>query len=145
MIYLDRRPVPQDIDLIHSVRSKGFEIRTRSSLLLNLLEFIEKFGANTREVMREMDQINVDISGARQDYIDLRFEEVLLTYEDIGDVLGELEEEAIELKDRALLWVFIIEWLAVSGVSLVAGFALWSIMVRRKLYREIETTRLVEV
>jgi hypothetical protein len=145
MIYLDRRPVPQDIDLIHSVRSKGFEIRTKSSLLLNLLEFIEKFGANTRGIMREMDWINVEVAGAREEYIELRFEEVLHTYEGIGEVLGELEEEAILLKDRALLWVFIIEWLAVFGVSLVAGYALWSIMVRRRLYREIETTRLVEV
>ncbi|MBU7004484.1 MAG: hypothetical protein HXS50_02870, partial [Theionarchaea archaeon] len=81
MIYLAQRPVPQDVDLVHSARSKAFEIRTRSSLLLNLLEFIERFGANTRGVMRKVDEINFDIAGAREHYIELHFEEVLKVYQ----------------------------------------------------------------
>jgi hypothetical protein len=145
MIYLAQRPVPQDIDLVHSVRSLAFQIRTRSSLLLSLLEFIERFGANTRTVMRDMDGINNEIASSRQDYIELQFQEVLMAYQGIEDVLGDLEKEAIEIKERALLWVFVIEWLAVSGVSLAAGFVLWSIMVRRRLYKEIGVTRLVEI
>ena len=144
MIYLARLPVPQDVDLVHSVRSKAFEIRTRSSLLLNLLEFIEDFGANTQGIMRDLDEINDMIAGARQDYIELRFEEVTEVYDDISDFLEDLEQEALELKDRALLWVYLIEWLAVTGVSMVAGFMVWTLMVRRRLYREIGTTRMVD-
>ena len=144
MIYLARRPVPQDVDLVHSVRSKAFEIKTRSSLLLNLLEFIEDFGASTQGVMRDLDLTNDMIAGARQDYIELRFDEVTEVYDGILDVLEELEKDAIQLKERALLWVYLIEWLAVSGVSLVTGFVLWTVMVRRRLYREIGTTRMVD-
>ena len=145
MIYLAKRQVPQDIDLVHAVRSKAFETGTRTSLLLSLLEFIESFGANTQGIMRDMDGINDDIAGARAAYIELRFEEVLGVYREIGEVLEDLEERAIELKERALLWVYAIEWLAVTGVSLLAGFVLWSVMVRRRHYREIGVTRLVEV
>ncbi len=145
MIYLAKRPVPQDVDLVHAVRSKATEIKTRSSLLLNLLEFIEAFGANTQVLMRDIDEVNDLISGATEAYIDLRFEELLGTYEEIGEMFGAIEEKAVALKDRALLWVYVIEWLAVSGTSLVAAFTLWSLMVRRKLYREIGVTKLMEV
>jgi uncharacterized membrane protein len=145
MIYLCKRPVPQDIDLVHCVRSKAFEIGTRSSLLLNLLEFIEGFGANTQGVMRDLDSVNELIAGARLAYIDLRFEEVLDTYREAGYLVEDLEAEAVALKNRALLWVFLIEWLSIAGTAMVAGFVLWSVMVRRRLYRETGVTRLLEV
>ena len=57
-------------------------------------------------------------------------------------MLGEIEEDAIELKNRALLWVYVIEWLAVTGTGMVCAFVLWSIMVRRRLFKEVRTTRL---
>ncbi len=144
MIYLAKRPVPQDIDLVHAVRSKGFETRTRSSLLLNLLEFIESFGANTQGVMKNLDAINEMIAESRQDYIELRFDEVFEAYVGILNLLEGLEEESMVLKDRALLWVYLIEWLAVTGTLLLSGFILWTLMFRRRLYREIEVTKLVE-
>ena len=76
-------------------------------------------------------------------YFELRFEEVLDAYEEVVEGLGQLEVEAIELKDRALLWVYVIEWLSVTGTAMVAGVLLWTIMVRRRLYREVGTTRMV--
>ena len=94
--------------------------------------------------MRDLDDINGMISGARQDYIELRFDEVTELYDEIIDLLGVLEQEAIELKERALLWVYLIEWLAVTGVSMVTAFVLWSLMVRRRLYREVGATRMVD-
>jgi len=35
----------------------------------------------------------------------------------------------------------VIEWLAVTGTSMVCGFLLWLLMIRRRLYREVRTTR----
>jgi uncharacterized membrane protein len=144
MIYLAKRPVPQDIDLVHAVRSKGLEIRTRTSLLLSLLEFIESFGANTRGAMGQYDGLNELISGATDAYIALEFEKVLEIYGEVERDLYDLEVEAVKLKNRALLWVFAIEWLSVTGASLVAGFIVWTLMVRRRLYKEIGVTRLVD-
>jgi hypothetical protein len=145
MIYLDKRPVPQDVDLVHMVRSKAFETRTRNSLLVNLLEFIEGFGANTRGLMLEVNELNEMIAGATDAYIELRFEEVLEVYGDVGLGLDELEKKALDLKDMTLLWVYVIEWLAVTGTSLVAGWVLWSIMVRRRLYRPMGVTKLSDL
>ena len=143
MIYLAKRPVPQDVDLVHTARSKVFETRTRISLLLNLIEFIEGFGAKTNGLMRSFDAVNDMIASSMGIYIDLRFEDVLEAYGDIDKVLEDIEEEAIDLKNRALLWVYIIDWLAVTATGLIAGFVLWSVMVRRRLYREVGATRLL--
>lgn len=143
MIYLDRRPVPQDVDLVHAVRSTAFQTRTRVSLLLSLVEFVESFGANAQGVMRSVDEVNGVVAEADGAYLDLNFEEVLDIYERVGAMLDDTEEQALELKDRALLWVYLIEWLAVTGTALLAGFILWTTMVRRRLYKEMRVTRIV--
>ena len=41
-----------------------------------------------------------------------------------------------------MVWVFVIEWLAVSGTSMLAGGLLWTLMVRRRLYKEVGETKL---
>ena len=47
MIYLDKRPVPQDLELVHKMRKTMFDATTRKDLLIGLLEFADSFGANT--------------------------------------------------------------------------------------------------
>ncbi len=142
IIYLDGRPVPQDIDLIHRVRSEMLQIATRRSMLLSLVEFCEDFGANTNGIMLKIDQADNAMLEATPPYLELRLEDALESYQKVGNMLTEIEQDAINLKKRALLWVYLIEWLAVTGTSMICGFALWTIMVRRRLYREIQTTRL---
>lgn len=140
-IYIGRRPVPQDINLVHLVRTMMFQIAVRKSLLLTLLDFCETFGANTRKVVSGMDGVDAAIASAKAKYLELRFDEVLDIYRQAEKALVGLEADAMVLKDRALLWVYAIEWLAVTATALVSSFLLWSIMVRRRLYREVQLTR----
>jgi len=144
MIYLNRRPVPQDMNLVHSLRSKMQEVSMEKSLLLTLLEFCDRFGANTAKIILKIDELDRMASSARPLYLQLRFEETLDTYRQVDEALGKLEGEAMKLKDRTLRWVYVIEWLAVTGTALICAFVLWSTMVRRRLYREVRTTRLVD-
>ena len=44
MIYLAKRPVPQDVDLVHEARSRTIEVRTRRSMLTGLLYFLRDLG-----------------------------------------------------------------------------------------------------
>ena len=55
--------------------------------------------------------------------------------------LGELQLKAMLLKDRALMWIYLVEWLTVLGTLLLCGFLLWGLMVKRRLYREAGATR----
>jgi len=125
------------------VRMRMFEFGTRRSLLFGLLEFCDSFGANTAKIHLKIDEANQATLDVLPEYLELRFEEVLEAYDRVHQMLGEIEEDAIQLKNRALFWVHVTEWLAVSGTGVMASFVLWSIMVRRRLWREVGTTRLM--
>jgi hypothetical protein len=58
------------------------------------------------------------------------------------EILDEASEKAYKLKDEALLWVYVTEWLVVASTGMICGFILWTVMVRRSLYREIDQTKL---
>jgi hypothetical protein len=60
----------------------------------------------------------------------------------MAGTVTEISNEAIRLKDQALLWVYVIEWLSVTGMGLLSGLVAWTLMIRRKLYRQVEATRL---
>jgi len=143
MIYLDKRPVPQDVELVHRVRTSLFTISQKKSLVLALLEFCDSFGANTNKIMGTLDRADEKISEAMPDYLELRYEKVLQQCIEADRILEEAEKGAVKLKERALLWVYVIEWLAVTGTGMVGGFVVWSVMIRRKLYREVGTTKLI--
>jgi hypothetical protein len=55
--------------------------------------------------------------------------------------LDRVEAEAMAVKARAFLWIWLIEWLVVSGALMVTGMVLWTLMIKRRLYREVKTTR----
>jgi hypothetical protein len=68
-------------------------------------------------------------------------------YQTAGDLLFELldeftvlENDLLEAKDRAFFWIYLAEWTGVLGVGILCGVTLWTLMVRRKLYREVGTT-----
>jgi hypothetical protein len=61
------------------------------------------------------------------------------------NVVSESEEIARKAKDAALFWVYVIEWLVTAATPFISGFVLWTLMLRRRLYREVTATRLREV
>ncbi len=135
--------VPQDLELVHSVRqglSDYFETRT---ILISLLAFVEKFGANTNVVERELGELDSQFGLAQEEYRDQEWVRARETLDDLDARIDELDEEAIRLKDRALMWVYIIEWFSVTATMFIAGFVLWTLMVRRRLYGEVGVTRMV--
>ena len=141
MIYLDYRPVPQDPEIVNLARSRVLQVYHRRSILVDILEFSEAFGADTSRILSSIEEVDGVIAQVNQHYIDLEFEEMLERSEPIDSMIRDLEVQAVELKDEALFWVYIVEWLVVTGTALLCGFVLWSIMVKRKLYREVEVTR----
>jgi uncharacterized membrane protein len=144
MIYLARRPVPQDVDLVHVVRSRAFRARTRVSLMMAMIEFIEKFNANTRELLAGIDEVEDEIAQGRAEYVELQFEGLLARYAGIDEMLESLDQRAVKAKNAALLWVHLVEWLAVACTTMLVGVILWSLMVRHRLYREVKVTRSIE-
>ena len=142
VIYLDGRPVPEDLVLVEAARSGILSFATRRSLLLSLFEFCESFGANTDRLTARLEEVEQTAAKGLPQYLNLDFEAALSSYEEAGKMLGRLEIEAMNLKRMALVWVYVVEWLSVSGTAISCGVVIWWIMVRKALYRPVRVTRL---
>ncbi len=135
-------PLPQDVFQLHRLRRLYFDYNVERSLLIGLLDFVDTFGANTRGVYARIDEIDRLRLASFERY---RAYEFAHAAEIMGSAMSDfagLMQDAMDLKDKALLWVYLTQWVAVSGTSLICGFLLWTLMVRRRLYREVVTTRL---
>ena len=73
MIYLDKRPVPQGVDLVHLARTTMLQIQKRRSLLISLIDFSEFFGADTRKVLSMLSQVDTQIAQANHKYLQLDY------------------------------------------------------------------------
>jgi len=135
------RRLPEDIELVHQVRT-SFELFERTRLLiLGAIELAEKFGANTYSVEKGMARLNEIRDLARERYASGEYEESLTTLREAGDYAEDLLDSAFKLKDQAMFYVYTTEWLVTTGVLLLSGSVLYSLMIRRSMYRSIDSTR----
>ena len=74
-------------------------------------------------------------------YIEQDYQASLEAIAPLLDELVELQRMAIDLKDKALLWVYVTEVCILTGTSMITGAVVWVLMIRRRLYREVGTTR----
>jgi len=133
--------LPEDILLLHELRRRLIEFNEKKALSLSVIEFAEKFKANTGPLWREMAAIEEIRFGANEAYLLHEYEAANEILTEAETALSKVGDLAIRLKDNALIWVFIIEWLAVIAASMICGTTLWALMIRRHLYREVKTTR----
>jgi hypothetical protein len=139
--YTTGRDIPQDIELMHLIRSTLTIYKTQKDGLRELLSFIEKFGANIAGLENMVEETDILRESADESYINQEYEDCLDTLNDARKELIRIEAETIKVKSRALIWIYLIEWLAVASAFMISGTILWTIMIRRKLYREVKTTR----
>jgi uncharacterized membrane protein len=142
MLYLTKRPLPTDHLVVHQYREEVSLIALGKGMLLSLVEFIDKFGASTRRLDDEMTIMDSMVSDAAQSYLDHDFEEALGRARSALEKQEEIEKLSVVIKNQTLFWVYVVEWMSVTGVGLLAGILLWSLMVRRRLYRDVRATRL---
>ena len=142
LLFSRGRKLPEDVVIVHWLRRKFSEFNSAQLYVLSLVDFIDRFGANTASITEGLVEISDAVHEARQLYLNLEYQGSSEKMEEALRRMGGLGDKAIRLKERALLWIYVVEWLAVSGASLVAGFALWTLMVRRRLYREVSVTRI---
>jgi hypothetical protein len=138
------RPVFRNILLLHDARVRIQEYHERYLMLISVLDFVEGFGANTELVRADLLEIQGLFDEARRDYLELNLEASISTLDASLQRITHASGEAFELKDRALLWIYVIEWLAVSGTLMISGALLYTIMVKRRLFKEARATRFLE-
>ncbi len=138
-----QQKIPEDLELVRKARFLITSSADKKAMVFAILEFAEKFGANTQPIAREMAKIADKSIQGQLHYIDGEYELAAAVYQESFRDYDLLEGKALKLKDRALMWVYLIEWFSVSGTCMVSGFVLYSLMIRRRAFREVETTRAV--
>jgi len=133
--------LPDDIIVYDTVRCLFYEYPVRRSIATSLLEFVERFGARTSAAFDHIAGIDAMEKEAESLYLTQQYESALSKLQAAGEKFRILSERLVKLKGKALVWVYIVEWLAVSGTAMVCGATLWTLMVRKRLYRQVRVTR----
>jgi hypothetical protein len=118
------------------------DFRSQRETLDSVIEFVSKFGANMAPAERILGDAEATRFLGDQHYLDGGMQESIECMRDALSTLSEASEKAHQLRDEALLWVYVTEWLVVASTGMICGFVLWTIMIRRRLYRQVEQTRL---
>ena len=135
------RDLPSDPMLVHVLRTRFRDYHLRISLVYSLIDFVDRFGANNQPLQDMIIVANEAKGRAEDSYLAQEFDESRASLEEAFKITKDIETRAVEIKNRALLWVYIIEWSVVTGTFGVVGFAIWTLMVRRRAFREVGTTR----
>jgi uncharacterized membrane protein len=143
MLFLAAQNIPQDIEILHQARRELVRLDISRGLLVSMFEFVEKFGANPLPLEEMLDQVDDLKSRAEAAYINQDFTESLkLIIEAIAETEAA-EEEAVRVKNSTLFWIYVIEWLVVTATLMISGMVVWGLMVRRKYFREVRSTRFI--
>jgi len=141
MLYCANRPVPQDISLVHTVRKQVTMLGYRRLIATSLVDFIERFGADTRKLLAALDEVDAARDKVEALHLELNFVEALEAANAALSLMDQAELVAEKSKKEALLWIYLSEWLAVASTCLLCALVIWALMIRRRLYREVATTR----
>lgn len=131
----------EDIELPHRLRSSFRQYRERMGILISLKDFVERFGASSTRIDERISELSEQLEEASELYLEMDMEGCEEVMDDLWVAMGETEALAVELKNSALMWVYLVEWLVTTSALMISGFVVWSLMVRRRLYREAGTTK----
>ena len=135
--------IPEDLEMIHNLRDSFIRYANEKSSTTALMDFIDKFGANTRPVERMLGELETKKKEAERLYLKDRYEEAADAMKDVIQGFQRISDQAVRIRERALLWVYITEWFAVTGTAIICGSLVWTLMVKRRYYKEVSVTRSV--
>jgi uncharacterized membrane protein len=141
MLYLSGNELPEDPLTVHRTRKMFHEYKSSKAYLFAMMDFCEKFGARMNQVVEIVNEADLSFSDATRSYMDQDYEISLGLLEDSLQVLVTGSERAFQLKDRAMIWIYVIEWAVVTSTFAICGVVAWTLMVGRRYYREIGSTR----
>ena len=141
VLYLTRREVPDEVLILNQMRLLFVNFRTSMDLLLTVADFAREFGANDRGIELLMEDLEEGYLEARGLYLSNQFDESRDLMNSILVDLGRAEGEVMRLKDRAMFWIYLVEWLVITATLMISSSVLWTLLVNRSLYRDVGTTR----
>jgi uncharacterized membrane protein len=140
--YIVRVSIPEDTSLMLKLRTMLTKYSSLRRYALSIIDFAEKFGANVNRAEAALRSSSDERREVGELYLGGDHQDSLAKLEDALDSLKAVSELAMEAKDEALFWVYVIEWFTVTGTAMFSGAILWTLMVKKANYREVAQTRL---
>jgi hypothetical protein len=138
-------PLIDDIHARREARRLFTNFQSQKSLILSMMEWAESFGAQVTGLNERLTDLEGDIDKATLAYIQQNYQETISLLGAVSGTTREIANDAVRVKDEALFWVYLSEWLVVTATGIVAGGMVWNLMVRRKMYRAPGSTRLSQL
>ncbi len=141
ILYSLDRPLISDIHARREARRLFTNLQTQKSVILSMMEWADTFGANTLTLSERLTDLEHEMESAIRNYMEQDYATTISFLESMSPTVSEISRDAVRLKDDVLFWVYTSEWLTVTSVGMITGLVVWSLMVRRRMYRAVETTR----
>jgi len=141
VLYSLGRPFITDVRARREARHLLLGLRSQASLVVSMMEWADGFGANTLPLSERVAKLDVDMARAKEDYLDQEYDAAITILHSTSSAMSLITSDAVRIKNEALFWVFLSEWLVVTATFSLSGVCVWSVMIRRKLYRAAPTTR----
>lgn len=111
MMYSTGRKLPEDVVMVHELRGRFAKYSDEKSFIFSLMEFVDRFGANTAPMEKSIKEMDDGWKRSRSLYLEQDYERSWTQMGELIDEMSSLRGQALRLKDRALLWIYVIEWL----------------------------------
>ena len=134
--------IPEDTELMKLMRNRIIYFSSLNSYVVSLSNFADKFGANTKSIYKALEAAYGERRKVEKLFVAGDFNGAIDSLEKAIEIMSEISMIADNAMNRALFWVYLSEWFVVAGTSMMCGFVIWSLMIRRTKYKEVETTRL---
>lgn len=141
ILYAIGMDLPQDIGVVHQLRKSFEHYSVRKMLIFSLLDFVEKMGGRSGPILRELSTNDEVFERSRSLFAEQKYEESLKAFDSSLAGLDAIELLSMKTKSKVLMWTYVIEYLVVSATFLLSASLLYEIMVRRRLLRQVDTTR----
>jgi uncharacterized membrane protein len=142
MLFLAGQQLPEDLEMVYLVRRRMRETNEDLNMLYSMIEMVEKFGGSGFGLNQMVSEVQEQKQKALDLYVQARLDESLEALSVALEMGGNTMEEAVKVRNAAAYWIFLTEWAAITGTSLLTGVLVWFLMVKRSLYKEVEATRL---
>jgi hypothetical protein len=142
VLYSTEMPLIQNILARREARDRISAFMAQKLLVISMLEWADLFGANTMQLSEDLSSLNEEVAGALDRYLEQEYDSSIAAMDRVSVRVGEIGQKAVALKDAALFWVFLLEWMVVTSTAMLTGVVLWSLMVRRRAYKPAGTTRM---
>ncbi len=142
ILYSLGRDLVRDIQARRAARELLSTFKAQKLLILSMIEWADGFGANVLSVSSDLTDLEADVEESTSHYLNQEYTASITLMDALDTRVVEITREAVRLKDEAMFWVFLSEWLAVTSATLLSGIVVWTLMVRRRLYRSVTTTRM---